>query len=251
MTNKAAILIADIHPKEVKLQAFGNATDCTSLVNVMSTTFIKHANKWLFQAGNFEVISYHSRNGLTIPNCLDADGDLKEMEDQAPADRRPANIQFARLSSDIRFTAIDKDNRQPRPFSYFIRLPMELEGHPEWVTDNDQENLDMILESDSGIGKPFFLAPSEIPDINADASIKVNLAVEALEKLALKASWDYITNCIFDSICHNFTADPSSVIQGITQQQTDDKTGETVTLSVRQYQTAVRNCANFFPPDEP
>eukprot|EP00978_Attheya_sp_CCMP212_P007764 scaffold18070_cov51-Attheya_sp.AAC.1 len=68
------------------------------------------------------------------------------------------------------------------------------QGHPEWATENDQENLDMILESDSGIGKPFFLAPSEIPDINSDANIKVNLAVDALEKLALDASWDYITN---------------------------------------------------------
>eukprot|EP00978_Attheya_sp_CCMP212_P041692 scaffold242317_cov56-Attheya_sp.AAC.1 len=112
MTNKAAISTADIHPK-VKLQAFGNATKCTSTVNVLSTTFIKHANKWLFQAGNFEVISYHARNGLIIPNCLDADGDLKETEDQAPADRRPANIQFVRLSSDIRFTAINKDDKQP------------------------------------------------------------------------------------------------------------------------------------------
>eukprot|EP00978_Attheya_sp_CCMP212_P019197 scaffold53527_cov28-Attheya_sp.AAC.1 len=93
----------------------------------MSTTFIKHANEWIFQAGNFEVISYHSRNGLTIPNCLDADGDLKETEDQAPAHRRPPNIQFVHLNSDIRFTAIDEDNKQPHPFSYFVRLPMELE----------------------------------------------------------------------------------------------------------------------------
>eukprot|EP00978_Attheya_sp_CCMP212_P034433 scaffold144089_cov66-Attheya_sp.AAC.2 len=94
--------------------------DCTSLVNVMSTTFITHANKWIFQTGHFEVISYHTRNGLTIPNCLDADRDLKEMEDQAPADRRPTNIQFARLNSDIHFTAIDKDNKQPYPFYYFV-----------------------------------------------------------------------------------------------------------------------------------
>eukprot|EP00978_Attheya_sp_CCMP212_P034073 scaffold140967_cov47-Attheya_sp.AAC.1 len=41
MTNTAAISSADIHPK-VKLQAFGNATDCMPLVNVMSTTFITH-----------------------------------------------------------------------------------------------------------------------------------------------------------------------------------------------------------------
>eukprot|EP00978_Attheya_sp_CCMP212_P023494 scaffold72101_cov55-Attheya_sp.AAC.2 len=159
---KEQIPTADIHPK-VKLQAFGNATKCASTINFLSTTFIKHANKWLFQAGNFEVISYHARNGLTIPNCLDADGDLKETEDQAPADRRPANIQFAHLSSDICFTAINKDDKQPHPFSYFVRLPMELEvvpddngndvhlytfqGHPEWATDNDQENLDESLRA--------------------------------------------------------------------------------------------------------
>jgi hypothetical protein len=266
MTNKAAISSADIHPK-VKLQAFGNATGCMSVVNVMMETFIKHANKWIFEAGYFEVISYHSRNGLTIPNCLDADGDLKETDGMAAADRRPANIQFVRLQSNIRFRSIDKDNRQAYPFSYFVRLPMELEvvqddqnndvhlytfqGDPEWATDNDQENLDIILESDSGIGKPFFLAPSDIPDINADANIEVNLAVQALEKLALEASWDYITKCIFDSICPNFTADPSSVIQGITQQQKDEKTGEMVTLTVSQYHNAVRNCANFFPSSKP
>eukprot|EP00978_Attheya_sp_CCMP212_P033549 scaffold135745_cov30-Attheya_sp.AAC.2 len=143
MTNKAVISSADIHPK-VKLQAFGNAMNCMPLVNVMSTTFITHANKkWLFQAGYFE-----------------------ETEGMADADRRPANIQFVCLNSNIRFSAIDKDNRQPYPFSYLVRLvPMELEvvqddqendvhlytfqGDPEWATDNNQENLDIILKSDS------------------------------------------------------------------------------------------------------
>eukprot|EP00978_Attheya_sp_CCMP212_P012831 scaffold32060_cov56-Attheya_sp.AAC.3 len=194
MTNKAAILMADIHPK-VKLQAFGNSTSCNS---------------------------YYSQNGLTIPDCLDVDGDMKEIDGLAAADRHPANIQFARLSNDIRFSAIDKDNKQPYPFSYFVCLPMELEvvqddqgndvhlhtfqGDGEWATDDDKENLDIILQSDSSIGKPF----------SSPRRISRTLMQTPL---------------------------------GITQQQIDDKTGETVTLSVRQYHNAILNCANFFPQE--
>ena len=48
MTNKAAISTADINPK-TKLQAFGHSMGCTALVNVMQTSFVDHALKWIFQ----------------------------------------------------------------------------------------------------------------------------------------------------------------------------------------------------------
>ena len=121
------------------------------------------------------------------------------------------------------------------------------QGENDWADDTDQENLDLILQSDVSIGKPFLLAPPSIKDPNADASIEVNAAVKALERIALEASWEYITKAVFDKICPNFVEDPSAVITGITQEQFDPKTNETITLSVSEYYNAILNCANFFP----
>jgi hypothetical protein len=78
--DKAAITTADISPK-VKLQAFGHSMGCTTaLVNVMQTSFIDHANEWIFSVSRFKVDSYHTRNGLIIAGAMDPDGVLKDTD---------------------------------------------------------------------------------------------------------------------------------------------------------------------------
>eukprot|EP00978_Attheya_sp_CCMP212_P010668 scaffold25969_cov52-Attheya_sp.AAC.1 len=120
-------------------------------------------------------------------------------------------------------------------------------GEDEWATDTLQDEIDIILKSQASIRKPFLLAPPSIADVSADASIEVTSGVQGLEKLALEAAWDYITQAVFDKICPNFTQDPAAVIQEITQEQVDPKTGERIALTIEQYHNAILNSANFFP----
>jgi hypothetical protein len=75
-----------------------------------------------------------------ILNCLDANGDLKETEGISDADRCPANIQFACLDNDIRFGSINKGSRQPYPFTYYVRLLMELDV----VQDNQGNDVHLL-----------------------------------------------------------------------------------------------------------
>eukprot|EP00978_Attheya_sp_CCMP212_P040006 scaffold213926_cov36-Attheya_sp.AAC.1 len=248
MMNKSAFATADIKIK-TKIQVFANSLNSTPLANVVQAKFIKHATTYITSAGKFTVDSFHGRNGLIIPDCLDVDGDLRHTSGEAAANRHPK---------------VDDKNVQPYPFTFYVRLTMEditvqddnqndinlltFHGEDEWATDTLQDEIDIVLKSQASVRKPFLLAPLSIADVSADASIEVTPGVQGLEKLALEAAWDYITQAaVFDKICPNFTQDPATVIQEITQKQVDPKTGERIALTVEQYHNAILNCANFFP----
>eukprot|EP00978_Attheya_sp_CCMP212_P044540 scaffold313803_cov64-Attheya_sp.AAC.1 len=165
---------------------------------------------YITSAGKFTVDSYHgSRNGIIIPDCLDVDGNLRPTSGEAAANRRPEGIQYVKLLSDIKFTEVDEKNVQPYPFTFYVRLTMEditvqdenqndinlltFHGEDEWATDTEQDEIDIVLKSQASIRKPFLLAPPSIADVSADASIEVTPGVQGLEKPALEAAWDYIT----------------------------------------------------------
>jgi hypothetical protein len=227
MMNKAAFSMADITIK-TKIQAFANSTNSTALVNVVQAKFLEHAMSYITTAGQFTVDSYHGRNGRIIPDCIDSYGDLAPTDKEADADRCPKGIQYVKLSSDIKFTDIDDDNKQPFPFTFFVRLKMEdrmvqddqgndlqlltFHGPDEWKDFTEQEDINPILKSSASIEKPFLLSPPSIADTSADASIEVPKGVQALEKFALEAAWDYITQLVFNKICPNFTQDPVAVV---------------------------------------
>eukprot|EP00978_Attheya_sp_CCMP212_P005060 scaffold11190_cov32-Attheya_sp.AAC.1 len=265
MMNKSAFATADIKIK-TKIQAFANSLNSTPLANVVQAKFIEHATTYITSAGKFTVDSYHGRNRIIIPDCLDVDGDLRPMSGEAAANCRPEGFQYVKLLSDIKFTEVDDKNVQPYPFIFYVRLTMEditvqddnqndinlltFHGEDEWAaTDTPvQDEIDIVLKSQASIRKPFLLAPPSIADVSADASIEVTPGVQGLEnKLALEAAWDYITQAVFDKICPNFTQDPAAVIQEITQEQVIPKTGARIALTVEQYHNAILNCANFFP----
>eukprot|EP00978_Attheya_sp_CCMP212_P010669 scaffold25969_cov52-Attheya_sp.AAC.2 len=62
------------------------------LANVIQAKFIEHATTYITSAGKFTVHSYHGRNGLIIPDCLDVDGDLRPTSGEAAANRRRKGI---------------------------------------------------------------------------------------------------------------------------------------------------------------
>eukprot|EP00978_Attheya_sp_CCMP212_P028529 scaffold98745_cov31-Attheya_sp.AAC.1 len=219
MMNKSAFATADIKIK-TKIQAFANSLNSTLLANVVQAKFIEHATTYITSTGKFTVDSYHGRNGIIIPDCLDVDGDLRPSSGEAAANRRPEGIQYVKLSSDIKFTEVDDKNVQPYPFTFYVRLTMEditvqdenqndinlltFHGEDEWATDTVQDEIDIVLKSQASIRKPFLLDPPSIADVSADASIEVTPGAQGLEKLALEAAWDYITQApVFDKICPN------------------------------------------------
>eukprot|EP00978_Attheya_sp_CCMP212_P014939 scaffold38308_cov34-Attheya_sp.AAC.5 len=114
MMNKSAFATANIKIK-MKIQAFANSLNSTVLVNIVQAKFIKHATTYITSAGNFTVDSYHGRNGLIIPDCLDVNGDLRPTSGEPAANHHPEGIQYVKLSSDIKFTDVDDKNVQPYP----------------------------------------------------------------------------------------------------------------------------------------
>eukprot|EP00978_Attheya_sp_CCMP212_P014447 scaffold36813_cov66-Attheya_sp.AAC.6 len=256
MMNKSVCATADITIK-TKIQAFANSLNSTPLANVIQAKFIEHAKTYITSAGKVTVDSYHGRNRLIIPDCLGVNGDLRPTSGEAAADHRPAGtIQYVKLSSDIKFTEVDDKNVHPYPFTFYVRLTMDditvqdenqndinllltFHGEDEWATDPLQDEIDIVLKT-----------PPSIADVSANASIEVTPGVQGLEKLALEAAWDYITQAVFNTICPNFTQDPAAVIQEITQEQVDSKTGERISFTIEYYHNAILNCASFFPQSE-
>jgi hypothetical protein len=98
------------------------ATGTTPLVGILQTRFIAHALQYIRTQNNFSVISYHGRNGRTLTNATLPNGQLKPVNNQTNANRRPTDIMFAKVESDIQFETIDPTIAGVFPFSFFIRL---------------------------------------------------------------------------------------------------------------------------------
>jgi hypothetical protein len=68
MTNLTA-LDAQTFSFSLKIQAMASSTGTEPLVRIMRAKFRSVANAQIFAAGNFEVVSYHSSNGMSIMNA--------------------------------------------------------------------------------------------------------------------------------------------------------------------------------------
>jgi hypothetical protein len=259
MVTKSALEAAGI-PHDQMLQILAGITRTAPLVSVLQSKFIDYAKNAIREAGNFEVLSYHGRNGRIINNAETVEGNLKPTENATNPDRRPADLMYAKLSCDLLFVAIDAENTSSYPFTFFVRLPTEnrivqnsqggnvnlntFHGPADWHSIVDQPTLDAIWDHPKSYRKPFTLNPPAITDVNADAVIESEASV--LEKLALEAAWPTITKKVYDQLCPNVLGDPASVIQAI-HQVTKNAEGEDVTLSVEQYFTSVQRMTNFLP----
>jgi hypothetical protein len=120
VTNKPGLEATSI-PMDQKLQILASITRTGALVQVLQAKFLAIANKGITTVGNFTILSYHGRNGVTIPATLPG-GNLRPMGN-VPAQRRQAGIMYAKLVCDLHFTEADAENTMAHPFSYFVCLP--------------------------------------------------------------------------------------------------------------------------------
>jgi hypothetical protein len=99
MVTSSELESADV-PIKTKL---AGATGTTPLVGIHQTRFISHALQYIRTQHNFSVISYHGRNGRTLTkNATLPNGQLKPVNNQINANRRPTDIMFAKIESDIK-----------------------------------------------------------------------------------------------------------------------------------------------------
>jgi hypothetical protein len=263
LVNKSALESADVNPK-VRLQSFSDLTGTTSLVGILQSRHVEFALGFIRRAASLTVRSYHGPNGLIIPGCNQANGSLKLTDGQTNVNRRPGDIQYAKIACDIVFNDLTPGNTQLHPFTFFIRLHMETQtvtnslnqdvllttffGPTDWATSHDQAVLDAIWDHPRSLKKPFYLIPPSIVDPNADAQVQIKECVDALETLTLTAAWDDIAAKVFAQICPNFVDDPAAIIQSIHQVSYDPSTPEKkIVLSVSQYFNAIQRLTSFLP----
>ena len=115
MVTKSSLESAGI-PFDQMLQILAGITRTAPLVSVLQSKFNKFAKAAIRQAGNFEVLSYHGRNGRIINNATLDNGNLKPTDNQTNANRRPAGIMYAKLSCDVLFADINPTNTSAYPF---------------------------------------------------------------------------------------------------------------------------------------
>jgi hypothetical protein len=220
MMTQTALESADIHIKS-KLQVLSDKTNTSALVVILKTRFVEHAVAFIRQPGKFNVVSYHNHTGKTIATAMLDTGLLRPVDNQTNNTRRPSGLQFVKIQSDIKFDTINPKVKGVHPFSFFVRLftqslpvlnstgnQVQLDtfhGADDWFQGN-QAQLDAIWDNPKSVGKPFQLLAPSIQDNLTDATIESNYAL--LEKIALEASWDYITSQIYQQICPQVGVDP-------------------------------------------
>ena len=207
---KNALEAADV-PVRAKPQVLAGCTSTTPLSTILQTRFINHALAYSKSFGQFNVLSYHGCNGLIINNATMPNGDLRPLENMTNATRRPPGLMYAKIETDLSFTAIDIENTAIYPFSFFIRLLIEtrdvlnstgaatslttFHGEDDWARSYDQARLNTDIWSHvKCLEYPFNLKPPDINDVQADAVIVRNSS--ALDKLALEASWKTISSSV-------------------------------------------------------
>jgi hypothetical protein len=259
MTNLAA-LDAQTFSFSLKIQAMASSTGTEPLVGIMRAKFRSVANAQIFEAGNFEVVSYHSSNGMSIMNAKLANGNLKPCNGPdgiANNDRRPSDIMYAKLICNLKFTDADPTNRRIVPFTYFVTLPMEnitvqntigndlqlntFHGPDDWASSNDQNIVDAVLHSPSSFGEPFKLEPPAIDNRNPAVVVSTK---DKLHSAAMEVAYASILPRIFEQICPGADNDPIKIITALRQSSIDDK-GEKVILSIKQFHSNLLNVTNF------
>jgi hypothetical protein len=180
MVTKSALETADLSHDQM-LQILAGITRTGPLVNILTAKFLEFAETSICEAGDFEVLSYHGRNGKMMNNSTLADGSLKPTDLQATADRRPAGIMYAKIACFLQFNSIDPENTSAHPFSYFIILPNETRlvqssaGNPvslttffganDWHLSTDQSVIDAVWDHPKSYRKPFTLLHAKGNDL--------------------------------------------------------------------------------------
>jgi hypothetical protein len=256
MTNSAA-LDAQTFSYSLKIQAMASSTGTEPLVGIMRAKFRSVAEAQVYQAGCFDVVSYHTSNGMSIMDAHTETLQLKACNNANNADRRPSGIMYAKLICNLSFTAADPSNGRTIPFTYFVRLPVEIRtvqngngndielntfhGPNDWASSLDQTVIDSVLRSPSAFGEPFDLEPPAIDNRNPAVIVSTK---HKLHSTAMEAAYASILPKVFEQICPGVDNDPIKIITALRQSSMDNK-GENVTLSIKQFHSNLLNVKNF------
>jgi hypothetical protein len=229
-----------------KLTILGEAMGCSTLVDIELGVFKNSSFDSIKRNQNLTVISYHNSQGQAINDCLTAGGDLKPIADGALANSRPPDICYAKVSTNLDFTAMDPAAR-PLAFTFFIKLPMTdqtvnnghgvpydlrtFAGPSNYMVIDQEDYHTLIYDHVDAIEEPFILKP---PDFTSpEAIIDIETPTSNLEELICKVAWPILIGKIFRRLCPNFLSDPYKTLNSIKQTNIID--GNSVTSTIRQY----------------
>lgn len=241
-----------------KLEVFKQYTDSATTTEVIANKYLDHAIQFITDVNNISIVHYCGLDGAVIPNCTQANGDLKATSGVAQGNRRPADITFAKVKANIDFTSLDASYSKKHLFTFYISLRCD----SRQVQDGNQNNINLntfhgpddwfrtqaaydlaINEGDS---------PDEIFDINknefanSDAIMRHDTCKKRLEEIAFLAAWPAIQKGVYKELCPTAVDDPSKALRSLKQSMVDPKTGERLSLSVQQYYQAIKNFTKFF-----
>ena len=229
-----------------KLTILGEGMGCSTLVEIELGVFKNSSFDSLKRNVNLTVISYHNSQGQAINDCLTVAGDLKPIVDGPIPSCHPADICYAKVSTNLDFTAMDPSART-LSFTFFIKLlmtdqtlnngngvPYELRtfaGPSNYlIIDQDDYNA-LIYDHVDAIEEPFILKPPGFT--SPEAIIDIETPTSNLEELICKVAWPILIGKIFRRLCPNFLNDPYKTLNSIKQTNTID--GVSVTSTIRQY----------------
>ena len=115
---------------------------CPALTGMLMARFANVALNKVRQVGNFEVFSYHGRNGSIVANCTVQGGNLKECEGVTLVDRRPGGINYAKLCVELEFSDIDPLCTTIQPFTFYVRFQQE-----DWTVTIDVSGTNIRLHT--------------------------------------------------------------------------------------------------------
>ena len=258
---KNALISATSVSFKTKLECLKQHTGSTSTVEVISSRFMHHARNQIHDVNKVTLQSYHSSDGRVITDCTKPGSDhLKDMDNQTDDMRRPIDIRFARVSTNLEFKSLDPNHITRYPFSYFIDLPITsssvtsaggnshidlktFAGRGDWLHGSQTRFLEVVHRTDS-VGQPFLL---KAPEIDGDAIMNIAAAVNRLDEIALEAAWDTITDTIHKELCPLAISDPVIALQNLRHNIVDESTGTMTSRSVHEYYSSIKQITDFFP----
>ena len=264
-TTKNALFAASGISFKTRLESLKQHTSSSSTIDVISRRFVKHAETFIKNQANIQVVSYHSPNGVMIQNTTELNNHLMPLDENLAPDRRSPNINYARLEAKIDFVELDPNLTTKYNFDYYVDLPMQnldvttlngtvrrintFHGPSDWA-HIDQPTFETITLRDGAIGKPFYLKnPAIEQDTNVKARVDITTATTTLEEIALEAAWETINSTIYRELCPTTIHDPCAALRDLHQTQLDETTGEQITMTVQEFYTAIKNYTDFFTKD--
>eukprot|EP00978_Attheya_sp_CCMP212_P043666 scaffold288978_cov52-Attheya_sp.AAC.1 len=221
-----------------------------AIINITPQAKLTIKSAAIMIPSNMTILSYHTKAGDTIDNCIDPVMTLlKTLQDGTINACHPDKIMYAKVNSALDFSSYDTINSPPSlQVSFYIRLPTTdialmlasrvktqtvyhtFTSACDWL--NSATFQADVLNHSNGISKPFALEPATFGMVAT-----TNLDVKKKE--------------IADKLCPNYADDPSSTTITNIHQQYVDKMGQTITMSVDDYYQAILNCMLTFDQAAP